>query len=68
MNMRPQQAELIRHAANIIKSQADELHDAFALPDGSYCSKDQDIEAEISDMISTVTKLKSLLSDEVLSQ
>ena len=68
MSMRSQQVELILHAANIIKNQANELHDAFALPDGSYYSKDQDIEAEIDDMNSTAIKLKSLLSDIVLSQ
>ncbi|MBL4874019.1 MAG: hypothetical protein JKY41_11705 [Rhodobacteraceae bacterium] len=63
-----QQAELIRHAANIIKNQASELRDAFALPDGSYHSKDQDIEAEIMDMYNTATNLKFLLNDIVLSQ
>lgn len=68
MSMRSQRVELILHAADIIKNQANELHDAFALPDGSYNSKDQDIEAEIDDMKSTATKLKSLSGDIVLSQ
>lgn len=63
-----QQAELIQHAANIIENQASELHVAFALPNGSYHSKDRDIEAEISDMNNTATELKSLMNDITVSQ
>lgn len=68
MKLRSQQAKLIQHAANIIENQANELHVAFTLPDGSYHSKDQDIEAEIRDMNNTATKLKSLMNDIMLSQ
>lgn len=58
-----QQAKLIQHAADIIEDQAIELHDAFSMPDGSYFSKNRDIEAEINDMNKTVIKLNSLVRD-----
>lgn len=53
---------LLKHAAELIGNNAEELHIAFAKTDGGYSAKDRDIETEIDDMVETASRLISLTS------
>lgn len=55
-------ADLLKHAAELIENNAEELHIAFAKAEGGYGAQNRDIEKEIDDMVETASRLISLTS------
>lgn len=58
-------SELLYHAAELIRQNADELRVAFSCEDGGIPPEDRDVECQIADLVKTSKLLRELVPQKV---
>lgn len=56
-------SELLYHAAELIRQNAEELRVAFSCEDGRIPSEDRDVEYQIVDLVNTSNLLRELIPE-----